>query len=246
VTITTTNESTVNFDNSRWSIGLAREVEWLRLNREDNLVVVRLPDGREVHRGVADLVAAYRPGTVVSGRRNSDDQLVQGIVTERSAVGLTVWTPAGADWYAWANGAAARWTENVSPALQEAVRSFWQHHRDALQEEARRWQEVRRQHEEWKASLVSDAHEKANEHGYCSDFDDFMESHGLPRRVYDYDVEVQVQVINTHTVTIRVTAEDHDHARETVDQDQVESAYRQKTGNYDEIHDWDVTDTEKV
>ncbi|GAB3952490.1 hypothetical protein GCM10029976_090790 [Kribbella albertanoniae] len=244
MTITTSNESTVSFENPRWSISLAREVEWLRLNREDNLAVVRLPDGREVNRGVADLAAAYRPGTVVSGRRSSDNQLTQGVVTERSATGLTVWTPAGSDWYGWDGGAAARWSENVSPVIQELVRSFYRHHADMLRDERLRTQEIVREHEEWKDQLTSDAHDAANKHGYCGDFDDFMANHGLARRQFVYEVEVDVPT--TVRVTVRAMGTDAEDAMQNVGNDDVREAWRNtdRTGDWDD--EWTAQDAERV
>ncbi len=34
----------------------------------------------------------------------------------------------------------------------------------------------------WRDQLIIDAQDEADKQGYCSDFDDFMEAHGLPRR----------------------------------------------------------------
>lgn len=46
----------------------------------------------------------------------------------------------------------------------------------------------------WKDRLVEAAHERADTHDYCPEFDDFMEDHGLPPRMHGYDVEVTLRV----------------------------------------------------
>lgn len=57
---------------------------------------------------------------------------------------------------------------------------------------------------EWKRTLVQAAHAVATERGWGSDFDDFMEEHGLPRRSKNFEallevtVKVAVQVIDAH------------------------------------------------
>ncbi|MEV8372995.1 hypothetical protein AB0P21_09675 [Kribbella sp. NPDC056861] len=243
MTITTTNESTVSFDNARWSIGLARQVEWVRLNREDNLAVVQLEDGHQVGREVTDLVAPYRPGTVVSGRRSSDNQLVQGLVTERSASGLTVWTSRGVDWYGWEAGAADRWSEVTSVVVQELVRSFWQHHQETLRAERRARQQVVTDHEVWKSNVAERLHTEANDRNYCEDFDDIMAAIGLPRREYDYDVEVDVTT--TTRVVVRARGTDVEDAMQNVEGSEVREAFRHSERRGDWSEDWSAVDAEK-
>lgn len=59
-----------------------------------------------------------------------------------------------------------------------------------------------RGHEEWKTSLAAAAHDEANDHDWCGEFDDFMDRVGLPRRVHDFDLRVEV------TATVYLTRSD--------------------------------------
>lgn len=70
--------------------------------------------------------------------------------------------------------------EQVQARIREAVR-------EAVAE-------ARREFETWKDRLASDANDYADEQGYCSEFDDFMEEHGLPSRRRDYAVTFTVTV----------------------------------------------------
>lgn len=62
-------------------------------------------------------------------------------------------------------------------------------------EQIQRWRE-------WRDRLVEDAHQMANEKDLCGEFDDFMEEHGLPRRMKTFEVTVQF----TGTIRFNVKA----------------------------------------
>lgn len=49
-------------------------------------------------------------------------------------------------------------------------------------------------------------HEEADDRGWCTEFDDFMERVGLPRRTREYRLEVDVSA--TVRVTLTATSED--------------------------------------
>lgn len=70
---------------------------------------------------------------------------------------------------------------------------------EALLTEARAHRCSRREHVEWIDRLVADAHEEADDRGWCEDFDDFMDRNGLPRRTKDHDLSVEV------TATVRIS-----------------------------------------
>lgn len=70
---------------------------------------------------------------------------------------------------------------------------------EALLSEALAHRSTRREHAAWVERLVAEAHEEADERDWCSEFDDFMDRAGLPRRIRDYDLCVEV------TATVRVT-----------------------------------------
>src|SRR5690606_1139510 len=75
---------------------------------------------------------------------------------------------------------------------------------EALQARVGALEEAAQAHAEWKRTLVEAAHAVATERGWGSDFDDFMEEHGLPRRSKNFEallevtVKVAVQVIDAH------------------------------------------------
>lgn len=64
--------------------------------------------------------------------------------------------------------------------------------------------------------LVQDAHEYADENDLCSRFDDFMESHGFPRRARSYEVRVRFE-----DVYVTVMAESQEGADAAVDAEDV-------------------------
>lgn len=66
--------------------------------------------------------------------------------------------------------------------------------------------------EEWRNRLVEDLHREANDREFCSDFDDFMAEHDMPRRVQEYSVDVSVML----QVTMLVTADSENAAVEMV------------------------------
>ena len=70
---------------------------------------------------------------------------------------------------------------------------------EALLAEARAHRCTQRKHSRWVDQLVAEAHEEADDRGWCEEFDSFMQRAGLPRRTRDYDLCVEV------TATVRVT-----------------------------------------
>ncbi len=64
--------------------------------------------------------------------------------------------------------------------------------------------------------LVQDAHEYADENDLCSRFDDFMESHGFPRRARSYEVRITFE-----DVYVTVMAESQEGADAAVDAEDV-------------------------
>lgn len=84
--------------------------------------------------------------------------------------------------------------------------------------EARRELErTRAQHTSQLDSILADANELAEDHDWCSVYDDLLERHGLPAREKDYEVEVRA----TFQVRVTVSARDYEAAREKVEDEQV-------------------------
>lgn len=82
----------------------------------------------------------------------------------------------------------------------------------ALLATARSAHRARRTAEERVDALISDAHEYADRHSLCSDFDDFMEDHGFPRRTREIELTVNI----TATIYLTRCAENADDAIESV------------------------------
>jgi hypothetical protein len=79
---------------------------------------------------------------------------------------------------------------------------------------AYRMAEVRRLEEQrWRQRLTEAAHEEADERGWCSEFDDFMEQAGLERRSRNYACRVRVWA----TVTVCVEAGSAENAERQMD-----------------------------
>lgn len=74
---------------------------------------------------------------------------------------------------------------------------------EALVERVKRETEQRltERFESWKSSLVSDAHEFADENNLCGEFDRFMREHDLPEREREYAVNYSVTLSGTVYVT---------------------------------------------
>lgn len=91
-------------------------------------------------------------------------------------------------------------------------------------------------HERWKAMLSAAACDRADYHGYCQEFDQFMEEWGLEGRNRDYSVEVEV----TMRCSVSVTASSAEAAEQEVDSQMVRDALDTS------YLDWTVKSTEAV
>jgi hypothetical protein len=97
---------------------------------------------------------------------------------------------------------------------------------------------VQARQEAWKAELIRDAHEHADRHNMCNEFDQFMEEHGLPTRTRDYSAEVTVTV----TVTVNCSGRDDESAEQSIDRYDVRDALNDlyRSGNLS-IEDMDYS-----
>lgn len=97
---------------------------------------------------------------------------------------------------------------------------------------------ARRQHEAWREQLNEAACDRADDQGWCSDFDAFMNDWGMSGRRRTYDVEVEV----TGRVTIRVEAARSSDAEEAVTRAQVVEAAGERLADLD----YEVKDAEQA
>lgn len=79
-------------------------------------------------------------------------------------------------------------------------------------------QEAAADHERWRADLAEAAHQEADEREWCSEFDDFLEQVGLPRRSRDWRVNL------TLTVSVHLNATSESAAEESVTSEMVREA----------------------
>ncbi len=86
--------------------------------------------------------------------------------------------------------------------------------------------------------IVEAAHRLADEHDWCSVFDDFCEEHGLPLRTRDYTVSVSV----TLSLELVQNARSADHLRSDIIDDIVSEIGSLSRGDLIAvINDWSVT-----
>lgn len=151
-------------------------------------------------------VTAVVGDTVLGATVNDAGDTARWVQVPLSAV--QGWTYALADF--------AAWVEPITALFRPSGEGTGTVSTDVLaeaREEGRR--EAEQRHAEFMDRLVRDAHEYANDNDLCGVFDEFMESHGLPRRTRDYRVEFRV----SFTSSTVVEASSSDEAAELVADD---------------------------
>jgi hypothetical protein len=91
---------------------------------------------------------------------------------------------------------------------------------DALAEQIAQAERVRVEHEMWRQSLSEAACARADDQGWCRQFDEFMADWGLQGRDRNYSIEVLV----TSRCTVSVSAQSADAAEQLVDTGMVRDA----------------------
>ncbi|WP_368680372.1 hypothetical protein R1X32_07460 (plasmid) [Rhodococcus opacus] len=107
---------------------------------------------------------------------------------------------------------------------------------------------ARREHVQGIESLVDDAHRWADENSLCSEFDRFMDVHGLRPRSREYTVECAVTI--TTKVSVRVSASNSGAAEGGVESAEVARALGRQLGGFRrhglELDDYTVTGVEEA
>lgn len=95
-------------------------------------------------------------------------------------------------------------------------------------------------HDAWLSSLVSDAHQFADDNSLCSEFDRFMEEHGLPTRVREHEIEYTLTATVTYSGRATVEGSSWEDAHDAFHSD--ESAYIDvdDARRYGTVQEWDV------
>lgn len=99
-------------------------------------------------------------------------------------------------------------------------------------------------HQDRLEAIVDAAHEFADEHSLCSDFDRFMMDQGLRPRSRDYQITVDVRL----RIVVEQSGHDADAANENLDDDQIATTiYNLSQYVLDgAIRDYDIVETEVV
>lgn len=99
--------------------------------------------------------------------------------------------------------------------------------------------------EAWKAQIVTDLREEANQRGWCSEFQQFMKDHDVPSDPVPHEAEIEGYV----TFKIRVDAVDDDDAEEVLQDSDKDQAIRDAAIEWIRAHgldSWDVNSVEPV
>jgi hypothetical protein len=124
------------------------------------------------------------------------------------------------------------WWERVATSLAEAMRD----RREAalLREHLQANQQA---HADWVEHIAKDAGTWADENNLCSEFDRFMEEHGLPPRSREFTVEALVTI--TTKVTVLVSARSEEVAEGEVGGEMLARALGRRIGGF-RRHDLDL------
>ncbi|RYD13981.1 MAG: hypothetical protein EOP90_15635 [Lysobacteraceae bacterium] len=124
------------------------------------------------------------------------------------------------------------WWERIATSLREAMRD----RREAawLREHLQANQKA---HADWVDSIAKDAGTWADENNLCSEFDRFMEEHGLPPRSREFTVEALVTI--TTKVSVSVSARSEEVAEDEVDGEMLARALGRRIGGF-RRHDLDL------
>lgn len=158
-----------------------------------------------------------------------------GLLRADGVVVFPVVTPEQVEPSAAPGGEAGTWLSARELAVLRAGLSA-QHDAATARRQAQTEREAR---ESWLRSLVSDAHEWADENSLCGEFDRFMDEHDLPGREREFEVTVDVTVSARVTVTQRATSADA--AREQVSTTEIDEEVRERIRCGQSV-DFDVTD----
>ncbi|ABH00652.1 hypothetical protein RHA1_ro11005 (plasmid) [Rhodococcus jostii RHA1] len=85
-------------------------------------------------------------------------------------------------------------------------------------------------HMKWIDAVATSAHQWADENNLCSEFDQFMEEHGLPPRSREFTVEALVTI--TTKVSVPVSARSEEVAEDEVDGEVLARALGRRIGGF--------------
>lgn len=193
--------------------GFPVEGAWVQVHSEDGGAIVRgWLSVDPVFAGVEDVnVAVVTVGTAPTGETTIG--VWTGRVTPERVTPGTEDAPSAPLWFAgFVDVVHAR--TRIAGNLEAVGRE-----RAQLAELVR---DTEQRHESRITELAEDACEFADRHNLCSEFDRFMEDHGLSGRVRDREVGVTV----TAHLTITVSARSQTGAEDAVDEDDVRAAIR--------------------
>lgn len=120
---------------------------------------------------------------------------------------------------------------------REIVRTELGAARDELIEVREALRLALREKDDFRANIIEVLHEEADSRGWCEEFDDLMEQHGLPRRTREVDIQVEA----TLTVRFTLTLESSRSADETAsDLSRRDVKEWLEGNNLDDAADWSI------
>ena len=180
---------------------------------------------------------AWTAGWLVADRSDVAALSVNGVAEDKRLVSVAL-VPLSPDAPVWQG--RVRPDQVVVASLQRPVPVWWERVATSLGEAMRdrreaatlreRLEGAHADHMKWIDTITEAAHSWADENNLCSEFDRFMEVHGLPPRRRDFTVEALVTI--TTRVSVPVTARSEEVAEDEVNGEVLARALGRRIGGF--------------
>lgn len=180
---------------------------------------------------------AWTAGWLVADRTDVAALSVNGVAEDKRVVSVAL-VPLSPDAPVWQG--RVRPDQVVVASLQRPVPVWWERIATSLAEAMRDRREVawlrehlqanQKAHADWVEHIAKDAGTWADENNLCSEFDRFMEEHGLPPRSREFTVEALVTI--TTKVSVPVSARSEEVAEDEVDGEVLARALGRRIGGF--------------
>ncbi|MDV6247028.1 hypothetical protein [Rhodococcus opacus] len=180
---------------------------------------------------------AWTAGWLVADRTDVAALSVNGVAEDKRVVAVAL-VPLSPDAPVWQG--RVRPDQVVVASLQRPVPVWWERIAMSLADAMRDRREVawlrehlqanQKAHADWVEHIAKDAGTWADENSLCSEFDRFMEEHGLPPRSREFTVEALVTI--TTKVSVPVSARSEEVAEDEVDGEVLARALGRRIGGF--------------
>ncbi|WAM19196.1 hypothetical protein [Rhodococcus sp. JS3073] len=182
---------------------------------------------------------AWTAGWLVADRTDVAALSVNGVAEDKRLVSVAL-VPLSPDASVWQG--RVRPDQVVVASLQRPVPVWWERLATSLAEAMRDRREVawlrehlqanQKAHADWVEHIAKDAGTWADENNLCSEFDRFMEEHGLPPRSREFRVEALVTITTKVSVPVPVSARSEEVAEDEVDGEVLARALGRRIGGF--------------